>query len=84
MKTIYVMATATAIALSAVSFIATPAAARLTTAGSSAPPEHYCLSYEAGTDCGFTSYAQCEATASGIGGTCTVQEARNGGHPAHG
>jgi hypothetical protein len=34
------------------------------------PPEHYCLSYEAGSECGFTSYAQCEATATGIGGDC--------------
>jgi hypothetical protein len=84
MKTIYVMATATAIVLSAVSFIATTAAARPTKAESNTLPEHYCLSYEAGTDCSFTSYAQCEATASGIGGTCTVQEARNGGHPARG
>ena len=35
------------------------------------PPGHYCLSYdEGGTDCSFTSYAQCLATASGIDAEC--------------
>jgi hypothetical protein len=83
MKTISMMAAAAAIAFSAVAFTATPGAAK--TAPITAP-EHYCLSYEAGGDCGFTSYAQCEATASGIGGTCTRVEAehRAGDHPAHG
>jgi hypothetical protein len=72
MKTISMMAVAAAIAFSAVSFTATPGAA---TPGprpktSTTPPEHYCLSYEAGPECGFTSQAQCEAMASGIGGDC--------------
>ncbi len=72
MKTISMMAVAAAIAFSAVSFTTTPAAARpgprpMT---SITPPEHYCLSYEAGSECGFTSYAQCEATATGICGDC--------------
>jgi hypothetical protein len=31
----------------------------------------YCLSYdEGGTDCSFTSHAECQATASGIDGEC--------------
>jgi hypothetical protein len=35
------------------------------------PAGTYCLSYgEGGTDCSFTSYAQCEATASGQTAEC--------------
>jgi hypothetical protein len=86
MKTIPMMAVAAAIAFSAASFTATPVAAK---AGPITPPEHYCLSYEAGSECGFTSYAQCKAMASGIGGDCIQQDAgdragdRAGDHPAH-
>jgi hypothetical protein len=70
--TISMIAVAAAIAFSAVSFTATQAAARPgpRPKTSITPPEHYCLSYEAGSECGFTSYAQCEAMASGIGGNC--------------
>jgi hypothetical protein len=40
-------------------------------AGVAVPPGRDCLSYdEGGTDCSFTSYAQCLATASGIGAEC--------------
>jgi hypothetical protein len=35
------------------------------------PPGHYCVSYDGGGfDCSFTSYAQCEATASGQDAEC--------------
>jgi hypothetical protein len=83
MKTISLMAVAATIAFSAASFAATPEAAKR---GPVTPPGHYCLSYEAGTDCSFTSYARCAATASGIGGSCMHQDAGNraGDHPAHG
>ena len=67
--TISMIAVAAAIAFSAVSFTATQAAAR-PGPRPKASIEHYCLSYEAGSECGFTSYAQCEAMASGIGGNC--------------
>jgi hypothetical protein len=80
MKTISMAAVAATLAFSAVAFAATPGAAKREPATAS---EHYCLSYEAGTDCGFTSYAQCEATASGIGGSCIQQNDRAGDHPAH-
>ena len=33
---------------------------------------HYCLSGESANDCGFTSLAQCEATASGGLGVCDM------------
>jgi hypothetical protein len=78
MKTISMMAVAATIAFSAVCLTATPGAAKSANAVPIKPSEHYCLSYEAGTDCGFTSYAQCEATASGIGGGCTLQGAADG------
>ncbi len=68
MKAGLVMATASAIAFLATSFAATPGLAK---AGPITLREYYCLSYnEGGTDCSFTSYAQCEATASGIGAEC--------------
>jgi hypothetical protein len=49
MKTISMMAAAAAIAISALSFTATPGAAKTAKAGTTTPPEHYCLSYEAGS-----------------------------------
>jgi Protein of unknown function (DUF3551) len=40
-------------------------------AGSADPIGLVCLSYnEGGSDCSFSSYAQCEATASGLGAEC--------------
>ena len=63
MKTISMMSMAPVIALSAAAFGVTPEAAK---AGPIVPPGHYCMSYDlGGADCSFTSYAQCEATASG-------------------
>ena len=32
----------------------------------------YCMSYNCGTYCSFTSLAQCNASASGIGGSCAA------------
>jgi hypothetical protein len=73
-----------AIAISALSFAATPGAAKTAKAAPTTTTEHYCLSYEAGSECGFTSYAQCKEMAAGIGGECR-QEAgdRTQGQPAH-
>jgi Spy/CpxP family protein refolding chaperone len=81
MKTISTMAVAAAIAISALSFTVAAKAAK---AGPTTAPEHYCLSYEAGSECGFTSYAQCEAMASGIGGDCRPDAGdRTREQPAH-
>ena len=48
-----------------------------TLAGSSAqagpivPPGHYCMTWDiGGSDCSFTSYSQCLATASGLDAQC--------------
>lgn len=68
MKTISMMAIVAAIAFPALAFTAMPGAAK---AGPIVPPGRYCLSYdEGGTDCTFTSYAQCEATAAGLDAEC--------------
>jgi hypothetical protein len=68
MKRIPMIAMASAAALSALAFSAAPETAN---AGPIVPPGHYCLTYdEGGSDCGFTSYAQCQATASGIDAEC--------------
>jgi hypothetical protein len=70
MQTIHKLAIASAVAFSAFVFTATPgSAARV--GRSIAHPQQYCMYYdEGGTDCSFTSYAQCEATASGESGGC--------------
>jgi uncharacterized protein DUF3551 len=66
MNTISITAIALVVALSAIAFDA--AAAK---AGPIVPRGHDCLEYaEGGTDCSFTSYAQCEATASGLAAEC--------------
>jgi hypothetical protein len=68
MKAVWVVAMASAIAFLATSFTTTTGLAK---AGPITLREYYCLSdSEVGTDCSFTSYAQCETTASGIGAEC--------------
>jgi hypothetical protein len=68
MKFIFMMAIASSVALSALAFTATPGAAK---AGPIVPPGRYCLLFdEGGTDCSFTSDAECQAIASGIDGEC--------------
>jgi hypothetical protein len=65
--TVSMTAIASVVALSVIVFDATGAAK----AGPIVPRGHDCLEYaEGGTDCGFTSYSQCEATASGIAAEC--------------
>jgi hypothetical protein len=69
MKTIYKAATVLVVAFSALAFVTMASSAAQ--AGPIVSPGHYCLSYDyGGSDCSFTSYAQCEATASGIGAEC--------------
>jgi len=70
MKTIGKIATASAVAFSAFAFAAAPASAARV--GRAIIPQHqYCLSYDwGGSDCSFTSYGRCEATASGQGAEC--------------
>jgi len=57
MKSIFMMAIASSVALSALALTATPGAAK---AGPIVPPGPLCLSDdEGGTDCSFTSHAEC-------------------------
>jgi hypothetical protein len=69
MRTIQKVAIASAIAFSTLAFL--PATVSTAQAGPIVPLGHYCLSYDlGGTDCSFTSYAQCQATASGMAAEC--------------
>lgn len=77
MKILSMTATATVIALSVIAFGATDGAK----AGPIVPPGHDCIEYaEGGTNCSFTSYAQCEATVSGIAAECYASAVRNEGY----
>ena len=84
MKAIRNVAIASAIALSTLLFASVTAS--VAEAGPIVPPGHYCLSYdEGGTDCSFTSYSQCLATASGLGAECygkTFRDDEADGFPA--
>jgi hypothetical protein len=77
-KTTHKVAIASTIAFSALAFVTMAGPAQ---AGPIVPPGRYCLSYdEGGTDCSFTSYAQCLATASGIAAECygkTIRDDEN-------
>jgi hypothetical protein len=86
MKTVHKLAVASAAAFSAFAFIALGGSAAL--AGPITPPGRYCMPYTlGGTDCSFTSYAQCEATGSGETAECygnTVHDDRLAGHKYEG
>ena len=86
MKTVRNLATASAVAFSAFAFAALAGSAAQ--AGPITPPGKYCMLYTlGGTDCSFTSYAQCEATASGEAAECygnTVRDDRLAGHKYEG
>jgi hypothetical protein len=69
MKTIQKLATASAVVFSAFAFVALTGSAAQ--AGPITPPGKYCMQYDlGGSDCSFTSYAECQATASGEGAEC--------------
>ena len=47
-------------------------------AGPIVPPGHYCMTWDiGGSDCSFTSYEQCLATASGLDAQCYGKTARD-------
>ena len=82
MKTIHKLATVSAVAFSAFAFLALAGSAAQ--AGPITPPGKYCMTYDlGGSDCSFTSYAECQATASGEGAECygdTVRDDRLATH----
>ena len=79
-------AAASAVAFSAFAFATLTGSAAQ--AAPITPPGKYCMLYTlGGTDCNFTSYAQCEATASGEAAECygnTVRDDRLAGHKYEG
>jgi Spy/CpxP family protein refolding chaperone len=85
MKTVHKFAMASAVAFSAFAFVALVSAAQ---AAPITPPGKYCLQFdEGGTDCSFTSYAECQATASGQGAECygdTIRDDRRAAHESEG
>ncbi|MHB8269682.1 DUF3551 domain-containing protein [Bradyrhizobium sp.] len=82
MTTGHKLATASAVAFSAFAFVAF--AGSTAQAGPITPPGKYCMQYTlGGTDCSFTSYAECQATASGEAAECygdTVRDDRRAPH----
>jgi hypothetical protein len=69
MNTIHKTAMVTGFAFSA--FACLTMAGSSVRAGPIVPPGHYCMTWDiGGSDCSFTSYAQCQATASGIDAEC--------------
>ncbi len=83
MKTIRTLATASTLAFSAFTFVASTGSAAQ--AGPITPPGRYCLLYTlGGTDCSFTSYAQCQATASGEAAECYGSAFRDEGFGSEG
>jgi hypothetical protein len=85
MKTIQKLAAASAVAFSAFVFVALAGSAAQ--AAPITPPGKYCLQYDlGGSDCSFTSYAECQATA-GEGAECygdTVRDDRLAAHNSMG
>jgi hypothetical protein len=76
MTTIHKVAMASAVAISALAFVTIAGSAAQ--AGPIVPPGHYCMTWSiGGSDCSFTSYAQCLATASGVDAECYGKTARD-------
>lgn len=76
MKTIRELTVASAIAFSAFALANISGSAAY--AGPAVPPGHYCMTFDTGgSDCGFTSYEQCLATASGIDAECYGKTTRD-------
>jgi uncharacterized protein DUF3551 len=76
MQTIHKIALTSTVAFSAYALVMVISSAAQ--AGPIVPPGHYCIAYDyGGSDCSFTSYAQCLATASGIGAVCFGKTVRD-------
>jgi Protein of unknown function (DUF3551) len=76
MKTIHELAMVPAIVFSTFALIEMSGSAAY--AGPIVPPGHYCMTYDTGgSDCSFTSYPECLATASGIDAECYGKTVRD-------
>jgi hypothetical protein len=75
-KKLYKAATFTAFAFAA--FVVTAIAASSAQAGPIVPPGHYCMTWDTGgSDCSFTSYDQCLATAAALDAECYGKTVRD-------
>jgi hypothetical protein len=82
MKTVHKLAMASAVTFSALAFATLTGFAAQ--AGPITPSGRYCMQYTlGGTDCSFTSYPQCEATASGEAAECYGNTLRDDRLPTH-
>jgi hypothetical protein len=76
MKMIHELAMVSAIVFS--TFALTEISGSAAHAGPIVPPGHYCMTYDTGgSDCSFTRYPQCLATASGIDAECYGKTVRD-------
>jgi hypothetical protein len=76
MKTSHKLAVVSSIAFSAFALFTISGSAVY--AGPAVPPGHYCMTFDTGgSDCSFTSYEQCLATASGIDAECYGKTVRD-------
>ena len=76
MKAIHKVMMASAVAISAFAFVTI--AGSPAQAGPNVPPGHYCMVWAlGGSDCSFTSYAECLETASGNAAECYGKTVRD-------
>jgi hypothetical protein len=76
MKTIHELTMVSAIVFS--TFALVKMSGSVAYAGPIVPPGHYCMTYDTGgSDCSFTRYAECLATASGIDAECYGKTVRD-------
>jgi hypothetical protein len=76
MRTIHKAAIASAVAFWSFAFVVIAGTAAQ--AGPIVPRGHYCMTWDiGGSDCSFTSYAQCLATASGVDAECYGKTVRD-------
>jgi hypothetical protein len=76
MRTVHVNAIITGLAFAVIALA--DVAGSPASAGPIVPPGHYCMTWDiGGSDCSFTSYDQCLATAAGLDAECYGKTARD-------
>jgi uncharacterized protein DUF3551 len=85
MKTMFKMAAMSAVVFSTFALVGTVGSgAAMAAELDGAPNDAYCLSNtESGSWCGYSTFSQCEQSASGTGGDCVGNVTRDEDRPAH-
>ena len=85
MKTMFKMAAMSAVMFSTFAIVGTiELSAAMAAVLDGAPNAAYCLSNtESGSWCGYSTFSQCEESASGTGGDCVANVSREEDRPAH-